>query len=376
MLSLTVGAALSQSGIYALQGLQALHGLRLWVEDVNHQGGLFVPELGQSVPLRLLTYDDHSRRADVERLVEQLIGQDRVDFLIGPYSSGLTLAAAGLAEAHRKLLWNHGGSSDAILQGGFCWLVNLPTPASSYFAGLFPCLREFASSTDPVAIVQRPQGTFAAEIARGVIQQAQINGLRTLPHFFYPEPHDRFARLARALAAASPAIILGVGRYQDDVRLVRALAEEHADVKALALVATPLHTFREDLEQAAEGCIGPSQWEPSASEKPDAGPTSTEFFERFQRRVGEAPDYPAAQAYAAGILLQRCVALAGTCTDAALLNVARWLDCRTFYGRFRLDPATGEQVGHETLLVQWQGGAKRIIWPIELAQATPLYPKP
>src|SRR5687768_3254590 len=99
MRPVTIGAALSQTGIYALQGQQALQGLRLWVEQTNALGGLFVPESRQHRPLVLLTYDDHSRRADVEQLVESLIVVDRVDCLIGPYSSGLTRAASAIAEA-------------------------------------------------------------------------------------------------------------------------------------------------------------------------------------------------------------------------------------------------------------------------------------
>ena len=56
MTSLTVGAALSQTGIYALQGQQALQGLRLWVEDTNTRGGLFIPELRRQIRLELLTH--------------------------------------------------------------------------------------------------------------------------------------------------------------------------------------------------------------------------------------------------------------------------------------------------------------------------------
>ena len=92
MTPITIGAALSQTGVYALQGQQALHGLRLWVEETNAQGGLFVPELRSEVSLQLTAYDDHSRRADVEQLTARLINVDRVDFLIGPYSSGLAHA--------------------------------------------------------------------------------------------------------------------------------------------------------------------------------------------------------------------------------------------------------------------------------------------
>ncbi|MBI3329850.1 MAG: amino acid ABC transporter substrate-binding protein [Nitrospinae bacterium] len=362
--------------MYALQGLQALQGLTLWVEEMNGAGGLFVPQLGGHVPLQLRTYDDHSRRADVEHLVAQLITQERVDLLIGPYSSGLTLAAATVAEDHRKLLWNHGGSSDAIMQRGFRWLINLPTPASRYFEGLFRMLTAHASPGEHVAVVQRARGRFAAEVAAGVIQQAQIHGFHPRPLVWYPEVPDQFPQLAKDLAAVQPAIIVGVGRYSDDVALARALGESRVDVKALALVAAALHAFREDLGQAAEGCIGPSQWEPSARAQPDVGPPSAVFVERFRGRFGRDPDYPSAQAYAAGLMFQRCVALAGTCADAALLDVARGLDCRTFYGRFQLERETGTQVGHEALLVQWQRAEKRIIWPVEMAEAAVVYPKP
>jgi branched-chain amino acid transport system substrate-binding protein len=134
--------------------------------------------------------------------------------------------------------------------------------------------------------------------------------------------------------------------------------------------------FWEELGEAAEGCIGPSQWEPHAQGQPVVGPTSAEFIARFQRRFGAPPDYPSAQAYAAGLVLEHCVAQAGTWTDAALRDQACELDCQTFYGRFRLDSETGAQTGHETVLVQWQRGAKRLIWPRAMADAAPVCPKP
>jgi branched-chain amino acid transport system substrate-binding protein len=375
MSALSVGAALSQTGIYALQGQQALQGLRLWLEDTNEQGGLFVPELRRRVPLQLITADDRSRRPEVERLIEQLIEHDRVDLLIGPYSSGLTRAAAGVAERHQKLLWNHGGSSDTLMQHGFHWLVNLPTPASRYFAGLFSCLGGFLSTEDRVAIVQRRRGTFAAEVAMGARQQAERSGLLMLPAFFYPEIPGQFLALARDLTAATPAMIIGVGRYEDDVSLLRALAQMHLHVKALAVVAAPMQAFWEDLRGLAEGCIGPSQWEPGMDVTPEVGPTSAAFVERFRRRYGQTPDYPAAQAYAAGLIVQRGVAQAGTCANVDLREATRRLVCRTFYGRFQLDPVGGAQVGHEAVLVQWQQGMKRIIHPVVGAQAVLLIPK-
>jgi len=376
MTSITVGAALSQTGMYALQGQQALQGLCLWVEQTNTRGGLFVPELRRHIPLQLLTYDDHSRRADVEPLVERLITIDRVDCLIGPYSSGLTRAAAAIAEAHQKVLWNHGGSSDTIMQQRFRWAVHLPTPASRYFVGLFSCLQQHGIEAGRVAIVQRRRGTFSGEVASGARQQAERRGLRLLPTVFYPEDLSQIAVLAEELAVANSALIILTGRYDDDVALVHALTETPLALKTAAAVAAPMQAFWSDLRERAEGWIGPAQWEPEAQGSPDIGPSSTMFVERFRQRFGQLPDYPAAQAYAAGLIFQRCVDLAGGYTDADLRATADRLSCRTFYGDFRLDANSGVQVGHETVLVQWQGGRKNIIWPAAVAQAEPIYRKP
>jgi branched-chain amino acid transport system substrate-binding protein len=370
MTTLSVGAVLSQTGIYALQGRQALQGLRLWVDDTNALGGLFIPELRHAVFLRLVAYDDQSRRNAVERLTERLIRVDRVDFLIGPYSSGLAHAAAAIAEAHQKVLWNHGGSSDAIMHQGFRWSVHLPTPASRYFAGLFSCLRRGETGVGCVAIIQRRRGTFSSEVAAGARQQAELSGLPVLPAFFYPDDSRHIASLAEALATTNPAVLIAVGRYEDDVALVRTLAKTSGEGRVLAAVAAPMHAFGQDLQALAAGCIGPSQWEPGVEGCPDLGPSAATFVERFRHVYRQIPDYPAAQAYAAGLILQRCVALTGTRLDADLRTTADGLDCRTFYGDFRLDAETGVQVGHETVLVQWQAGEKRIVWPTRGAQVS------
>ena len=84
---------------------------------------------------------------------------------------------------------------------------------------------------------------------------------------------------------------------------------------------------------------------------------------RFRARFGLEPDYPAAQAYAAGLVAARCAEIAGSLEDDRLWQAAGRLDLTTFYGRFRLDPQTGQQVGHEMVVAQWQAGQKQIVWP-------------
>jgi len=111
---IVAGVSLSLSGGFRLQGQEGLDALRLWADHIQQAGGIAVGPSGSHLPLRLIALDDGSRAERARENVLRLLTEDRVDLLLGPYSSGLTRAVAPLAEGHGKILWNHGGSSDAI----------------------------------------------------------------------------------------------------------------------------------------------------------------------------------------------------------------------------------------------------------------------
>ena len=104
--------------------------------------------------------------------------------------------------------------------------------------------------------------------------------------------------------------------------------------------------------------IGPSQWEPAADDGPLTGPNSEWFCSEFHTRFHQRPEYPAAQAFAIGIVVGECLRRAGSLEDEPLLRVAHTLETTTLYGGFRLDRLTARQIGHRVLLVQWRGGRR------------------
>ena len=69
------------------------------MEEVNRKGGLYVREQGGYLPLELRYYDDQSKRQKAAHIVRELIISDRVDLLMGPYSSALTVEAAAVASS-------------------------------------------------------------------------------------------------------------------------------------------------------------------------------------------------------------------------------------------------------------------------------------
>ncbi|TMA70279.1 MAG: hypothetical protein E6J68_00420 [Deltaproteobacteria bacterium] len=286
----------------------------------------------------------------VSLTVEDLLR--RVDLLAGPYSSGLTRAVAPIAEAHGVVLWNHGGAADDIHAQRLRAPVGILTPASRYFE---PALRWIPDG--PVLVLCRRASGFSAAVTAGAEAAARRQG-RPVRIAMYSAA-DTLRRFVARLAAEPPALLLAAGRFEDDVALAGILS--HGARPPTVLVAAGVRQFGEPLGVAANGFVGPSQWQAGADVVPDLGPSAAHFVRRFTACFGVAPDYPAAQAYAAGVVMSRCVELAGTLEQERLRAAAATLDCTTLFGRFRIDPVTGLQTGHEMLLVEWMEGRPRVV---------------
>ena len=422
--AIKVGISASLSGQFQTQGRQALAGIRAWAEDANRAGGLTVADRLGPLPVSVVCYDDASLADGTRRATRRLILDDRVDLLFGPYSSGLAQAAAAVAVEHNRLLWNHGGASDNIQRTGPGRVVDILTPAGEYLAALPDLVRAAAPGARTFAIVRCAVGAFPRQVSDGMARRAVALGFeQTLHHEFPPDTTD-FSHVLDAVAQVKPDLLLAVGRIRHDLAFARQLARRRTagvpagelgvagtlvTLGAVAVVAAPIRRFRDALGDNAAGFIGPSQWEPGADlddelnsdsrkgrdERGDGGDSASPVvalygpaaaqvmasLQRAGRAAGDstgdlAVDYPMVQAYAAGLVAQRCVAAAGTLDDPALWEAAAGLDFTTFYGRFRIDPDSGRQVGRSGVIVQWQQGRKAIIWPPEQRRAGLVYPWP
>ena len=362
-MAIKVGIPVSLTGQFSLQGRQTLAGITAWAEDVNRADGLQVG--GRRSLVELVWRDDSSRRDRAKAIAEELIVGEQVDLLIGPYSAVLTNAAAEVAHAHDKLLWNQGGASPLVYQRGNPWVVGVLSPADEYLAGLMPAVREAIPNAETVAIARAATGAFPRDVALGVERAVLDMGFRVVQSLrFDPDAAD-FTELIQAFCASPPDVLVVAGRFQNDLKLAEQLAETAPPIGAVAVVAAGVDAFRERLGDGAESFIGPSQWEPDAGYVVDYGPSVVEVRESLRRQGYSVIDYPMAQAYAVGVAVQRCVEECGSLDDADLRRAASMLDFTTFYGRFRIDPDTGRPVGKPALLVQWQRGRKSIVWPAE-----------
>ena len=371
-MTIKVGIPVSLTGQFSVQGMQTLAGIQAWINGVNDAGGLMVG--GAASPVELVYQDDESRREKVREITWRLICEDRVDILVGPYSAVLTNAAAEVARDHERLLWNQGGATSLVYQRGNPWVVGILTPADEYLAGLLPAVREVYPGATSLGVLQAATGAFPRDVASGVEWSAPEFGFHQVLSMEFDAEADDFGYMAQAVREALPDVLVVAGRFQNDLRIAELLAESAPALGTVAVVAAGVDAFRERLGPKAENFIGPSQWEPEAGYTVDYGPGVADVHSALRRAGHPVVDYPMAQAYAVGVVIQRCVEECRSLDNRALRDAASSLDFTTFYGRFRIDADTGRQVGKPSLLVQWRQGRKVVVWPPEYRQQRLGYP--
>jgi branched-chain amino acid transport system substrate-binding protein len=351
-----IGISIAQTGPLSTMGIQALRGIRLWISQLESKGGLCIGRRPHDV--QLITRDDSSRISLTRDNMTTLINQGDVDVLLGPYSSHLTKAAGEICEHRHKLLWNHGGASDEIFRRKPRWNVSTISPASRYFQKLPGWIAKNGSGFDKYLLLSSSKGTFASNVAAGFRESIDppANPVR-LHSADLPERADVFIQLLKDVA---PQLLVLAGSFENEVALLRTRPLWPDSVQYVACVSAGINQFFTSLGHLSEGVIGPSQWEPQVNHVLAIGPTSVEFVKDFNQSFSAMPDYIAAGAFAAGLILEECLRRAASFDDRRLREITHELKTETFYGRFQIDEF-GRQVGHAMHLVRWRNGKKQII---------------
>ncbi|WP_456478381.1 amino acid ABC transporter substrate-binding protein [Geoglobus ahangari] len=384
--TLYFGAPISLTGKFSKEGQMSLWGMQVaakWINEVH--GGLKVGDKVYKVEIKY--YDDQSNKEVVQSIIERLAVQDGVKFVLAPYSSGLTLAAAPIAEKYGVLMNSHGGASDYIFEQGYYYVVQTLSPASKYQTGFLDMVKAIDPEAKRVAMVYEDT-EFSRSVFSAAKKHAEELGFEVVFDKTYPKGVQDLSPILNELKATNPDIIIGGGHFADGQLLVSQLADLKINVKAISILVAPaLPKFYDALGTRAERIAAPAQWEVGVKYSPEAaeklgvdyfGPTQDEFMQMFKEISGsdEPPSYHAAEAAAAVLSYAYAIEKAQSLDPDKVREAMNDIEFMCLYGLWKIDPETGKQVGHEMVIIQWQGGTKKIIWPPEAANAEPYYPIP
>jgi len=372
-----IGFTASQTGKLNVEAIRQINGLNLWIEQVNKEGGIKLAD-GKKIRIEAKFYDDESNKDRVQELYTRLINNDKADFLISPYSSGLADAAAVVAQQNKRIMITAGASSDSTHFKGFSLVYMTYTPASRYLAGAVDLLAKLAPEAKKIAIIHE-NDKFSTDSVNGLRKYAEGKGYQIVMFEGYDSATTDFAPFINKIPAGVDAV-MGGGHFSDTTTFTRQLYEKKVKTKMIALLVAPPEPKFGELGEACIAVVGSSQWEPVAKYSLEAakaegvewfGPTVPEFVQAYKAKYHEDPSYHSAGGYAAGLILQKAMENAGSTDTDKVKAAIDQENMFTFYGRIQFDTtpkAHGLQLGHQMIIIQWQKDAqgkpeKVAVWP-------------
>ncbi len=368
---LKLGAAVSFSGKYAKEGELLKKGYELWKETVNSRGGIRIGD--KTYKVEIIYYDDQSDPKTTAKLVEKLITEDGVKFILGPYGSSQVFAAAGVVEKYRALMVQGGGASSKIYKQGYKHIFGVFNTAPDYGKNLVELATELSPRPKTIAIIYE-KDIFSEDAARGALQTAKKKGLKVVLFEGYPKGAQDLSSLMLKIRLKKPDIVIGAGHFKDSVLVVKQLKQFKINPKFVGLtVGPPVPAFVKALGEDAEHIFGPVQWTKSFSYKDPLFGSTEGYVKAYREKYGEDPEYHSAGGTAAALTLQLALEKAGSLdvekVREALLNLKE----ETFYGVIGFDE-TGKIVTKPMAVIQIQGGRPVTVYPFK--EAEPVYPKP
>jgi branched-chain amino acid transport system substrate-binding protein len=376
--TIVLGAAVSITGKYSTNGKNTKDGYDLAVKVINDKGGVKVGD--KTYQLKVIYYDDESTPARAAQLTERLIDQDGVQFMLGPYGSGLTKAVAPITEKFKVPMVEANGAARELFTEGYKYLFAVLSTSDYYLRDAVKLAAEKAEAAgkDPsevtvaIAVENDP---FSLDVRDGVIEDAQKYGMEVvIDDKLPPELNDMSATLAK-VKALKPDILVVSAHEKGPPLAIGQMQEMRVDVPMLALTHCDSARVAEQMGKAAEFALCASQWDASLSYEDEYFGSASDYAKLFEETFDYPPPYQAAESSAGVLVFADALQRAGSLEPAAVRDALAATDIKTFYGPVKFDD-TGKNTAKPMVLYQIQDGQYKVVAPAEWAAAELIHPMP
>jgi branched-chain amino acid transport system substrate-binding protein len=332
--AITLGAAVQISGSLANTGRYYRDAYQLTVDKINEKGGITVGEKGYKLALEL--HDNKSNSALSTRLHERLVTKDKVNFLLGPFSSDDVMAGSSVAEKHQVPMVQAGGASSRIFSRGYKYVFGTLPPAEDYFRSTIDMLERLEPKPKTVGLVSGDDA-FDASLSEGTSERVRSAGLEIVLDQQYSERIPNFYNVLTLIQSKAPDVLLWSGHEPGAIRFIREARARNINPNLLAsfTVGVPSASFRAALGKAANYAFGMTPWLPSDRLKDRWFGDASQFAQAYEQKFHYAPDYHAAAAVAAVETLAVAIDAAGTLDPKQVRDAIVRLDFESVYGRIR-----------------------------------------
>ena len=372
--SIKIGYAISLSGPNATgAGITVLPNYRLWVKKVNLAGGIMMKSAGRRVPIEVIEYDDHSNVDDAVEAVQRLITQDKVDFILPPWGTGLNLAVgpllhdAGYPHLAVTALSDQAHELGKLWPNSF-WLLGTMTGAAQGFVETIAKLRSEGKIGNTVAMlsVADQLGIGLAKAARRALKK---NGFDLVYDRSYPVDPQDMTTIMTEVKQRNPESFVAFSYPPDTIAITeRARALSFNPKVFYTAVGTAFPLYKQRFGANVEGVMGLGGWNADS-------PESKAYLKRHVEMTGEEPDrWASPVTYASLQMLQQAIERVGEIDRAAVIKELQTGSFETILGKVKLEDNLYKK---NWWVGQWQNGEFHGIAPPTLPGARPImFPKP
>jgi branched-chain amino acid transport system substrate-binding protein len=384
-----LGTLYASAGRYASISMPVHDGLKLWIEQKNTEGGVFVKAFNKKIPLKLVAYDDQSNTGTAATLYNQLITQDKVDILIADSGSVLTSVAVPIARDHKMLLIDQTGTGATFFSPDNPYIALMADPVSSIWP---KPLADFLTQDGPKLGIKKVAMLYSTNDFTGTqadtmrkMLKAAGGGVELVYDQGVPTETSNYTVLINNIRASNPDAVVHLGYAPNDIAFLRNLSDSGVKFKFLFCIYTGLETELLEKNVGAGTLAGVFTYVPSSAiaYHTDFGMSLPQFKAAWEKAYGGKVEFGfnSVAGYTTGLVLEKALAVTDSLDQLALRKAVFSLSgkLKTIDGPFELDPQ-GAQIGELTPLGQFvaQGSGVKLmtVWPHDLANAKPIYPAP
>ncbi len=385
-----LGTLYASSGRYASISLPVHNGLKLWIDQMNADGGAYVKAFDKKIPLKLIAYDDQSNTATAATLYNQLITQDKVDVLISDSGSVLTSVAVPIARDHKMFLFDQTGTGATFFTPDNPYIALMSDPVSTIWP---KPLADFLTHDGPGLGIKRVAMLYAtndftgtqANAVRKFIKESN-SGVELVFDEGVPTETSSYTVLLNNIRAANPDAVVHLGYASNDIAFLRNVQDSGIKFKFLFAIYPGLETELLEKNVGEKGLSYVFTYVPSSeiSYETNFGMSLKDYSAAWHKKYADSKvefGFNSVAGYTTGLVLEKTLATAASLDQLELRKAVFALsgNLKTLDGTFELDP-NGAQIGEITPLGQFlpgSDGQKLVtVWPHEVANGKPVYPRP
>ena len=350
--TITLGSSISLTGKYATNGLHTQRGYDYAVKVINEAGGVKVG--GKSYKLAVKYYDDESTPARGAQLAERLIQQDGVEYMLGPYSSGMTKAIAPVSEKFGVPMVEAEGASRSLFTQGYKYLFAVLSTSEQYLATAIDFAAEKSSDPKSVRIALAFEGDpFSMDVRAGVMDKINEYGMKVVIDDQLPADLSDMSTTLTKVKALKPDALIISGHSKGAATAARQIDEMKVNVPMIALTHCEAAKVQEKFPKTSNGFLCPTQWVETLSKSDPMFGSAADWNSGFK---GDYPSYTSvpyqsAQASAAVYVFKEAFEAANSFDKDKLRDAISAVEMETFYGDIKFS-AQGNNIAKPMFMRQ------------------------